>query len=182
MSGVVADFSNIQELVAADAGLTLTAAVVVPDHLRDEVASEDEIRKLKSPVFGVVGDPHVSERFHNRLPNVELVRLASNEEFFEGRAPSVMGLITTAEAGSAWTLRYPSFQVVVPEGVTVKVPLIYPVGRGSLGLKDYVEGWARLMVDFGTTQTLYDHWILGRGAERRGPRWSIIRDVLHWVD
>ena len=29
---------------------------------------------------------------------------------------------------------------------------------------------------------LYDHWILGRDAEKRGPRWSVIRDVLGWVD
>jgi hypothetical protein len=28
----------------------------------------------------------------------------------------------------------------------------------------------------------FDYWILGRGAEDPSPRWSIIRDVLHWID
>jgi hypothetical protein len=29
---------------------------------------------------------------------------------------------------------------------------------------------------------IYDHWILGKTANQRQPRWSIIRNVLHWVD
>ena len=33
-----------------------------------------------------------------------------------------------------------------------------------------------------TIDGLYDYWILGRDAENQEPRWSIIRDVLHWVD
>jgi len=26
----------------------------------------------------------------------------------------------------------------------------------------------------------YDYWILGKGAEQKRPRWSIVRDVLGW--
>jgi hypothetical protein len=31
-------------------------------------------------------------------------------------------------------------------------------------------------------EELFDHWILGQGAEDEQPRWSIIRDVLGWID
>lgn len=34
----------------------------------------------------------------------------------------------------------------------------------------------------GTLDRLYEHWILGRAPEDSPPRWSVIRDVLHWVD
>jgi hypothetical protein len=27
-------------------------------------------------------------------------------------------------------------------------------------------------------QRAYDYWVLGRGAEEKKPRWSILRDVL----
>ncbi len=33
-----------------------------------------------------------------------------------------------------------------------------------------------------TIDRLYNYWILGIGAEEKGHRWSIIRDVLHWVE
>jgi hypothetical protein len=28
----------------------------------------------------------------------------------------------------------------------------------------------------------YDYWILGQGAKKTEPRWSIMRDVLGWQD
>jgi hypothetical protein len=34
----------------------------------------------------------------------------------------------------------------------------------------------------GTIDRGRDYWVLGRGAEATGPRWSIIRNVLGWVD
>jgi hypothetical protein len=30
--------------------------------------------------------------------------------------------------------------------------------------------------------TLYRHWIPGEAATSTTPRWSVIRNVLHWVD
>jgi hypothetical protein len=31
-------------------------------------------------------------------------------------------------------------------------------------------------------QEYYDHWILGKIVGAGEPRWSVIRDVLQWVD
>ena len=33
----------------------------------------------------------------------------------------------------------------------------------------------------GVQKKQYDHWIAGRTAVAEQPRWSVIRDVLHWV-
>ena len=32
----------------------------------------------------------------------------------------------------------------------------------------------------GTLDALYAHWILGKDTEKRTPRWSVVRNVLHW--
>jgi hypothetical protein len=34
----------------------------------------------------------------------------------------------------------------------------------------------------GTIDRLYAHWIHGEGTQSNEPRWSVIRDVLHWVE
>ena len=34
----------------------------------------------------------------------------------------------------------------------------------------------------GIIDETYDYWVLGQGAQSHEPRWSIIRDVLGWVD
>jgi hypothetical protein len=40
------------------------------------------------------------------------------------------------------------------------------------------------MIEFkrrdGTIDALYGHWNLGKQGGKREPRWSIIRNVLHW--
>jgi hypothetical protein len=33
----------------------------------------------------------------------------------------------------------------------------------------------------GTLDALYGHWILGKTATKRAPRWSVVRNVLHWA-
>ena len=48
-------------------------------------------------------------------------------------------------------------------------------------LQQVVESRIDIAVKSKLIDELYDHWILGRGAEVKQPRWSIIRDVLHWV-
>ena len=86
-----------------------------------------------------------------------------------------------AERGSAWTLQYPQFSVVVPEPGIVKVPLAYPIARHDEAFASFINTWIELKRKDGTIDTLYDYWVLGREAAPHQPRWSIIRDVLHWV-
>jgi ABC-type amino acid transport substrate-binding protein len=80
------------------------------------------------------------------------------------------------------TLLYPKYTVVVPEPGIVKIPLAYPVARRDQEWVQFVNTWIELKRRDGTIDALYGHWILGKYAEKRQPRWSAIRNVLHWVD
>jgi hypothetical protein len=41
--------------------------------------------------------------------------------------------------------------------------------------------WLDLKRKDGTIDELFSHWILGKDATVRPPRWSILHDVLHWL-
>ena len=56
------------------------------------------------------------------------------------------------------------------------------MARGSQGLVDFMNIWIDLKQKDRTIQSLYDYWILGKNAVPTQPRWSVIRDVLHWVE
>ena len=45
-----------------------------------------------------------------------------------------------------------------------------------------ISNWIDLKNKDGTIQSLYDHWILARDASPPRRRWSVIRNVLHWVN
>jgi hypothetical protein len=49
-------------------------------------------------------------------------------------------------------------------------------------MQEFLEHWVALRRKDGTMEDYYDHWILGKTARSKKPRWSVIRDVLHWVD
>ena len=87
-----------------------------------------------------------------------------------------------AESGSVLTLLNPKFTVVVPEPGIVKIPLAYPVARRDQELAQFVNTWVELKRRDGTIEALYGHWILGKQADKRQPRWSIMRNLLHWEE
>ena len=47
---------------------------------------------------------------------------------------------------------------------------------------NFVNTWVDLKQKDGTIAALFEHWILGRAAEDKTPRWSVLRDVLRRGD
>ena len=59
--------------------------------------------------------------------------------------------------------------------------MAYQLPRGDRELVDFINIWLELKKRDGTIAALYDYWVLGKNAVPRQPRWSVIRNVLHWV-
>ena len=115
------------------------------------------------------------------LPNADIMLLETYREFLTDNPKGVGALVISAKAGSAWTIIYPSYSVVVPEPhIKAHAALAMPLGDSDFA--DFVEDWLELKKTSGFISKLYDKWILGKSEEQKKPRWSIIRDVLHWVD
>ena len=126
--------------------------------------------------------PYYIDKLRRRAPNAELRVIHGDlASVFKNWDANLDALAIPAERGSAWTLLYPQFSVVVPEPTIMKVPLAYPIGRHDAAFASFINTWIDLKRKDGTMTSLYDYWVLGRDAEPRKPRWSIIRDVLHWT-
>ena len=53
---------------------------------------------------------------------------------------------------------------------------------GADQLNAFMNRWIELKKKDRTIEKLFNYWILGHGAVEKEPRWSIIRNVLKWVD
>lgn len=182
MSGIAASPSQFLEIAFTRSYIELTPALVVPDHARNEVDTIEELRRVKNLRLGVVNDETVVRLVERRLPTAEAIRIPRVAFFFEAETPPADGLIISAEAGSAWTLIYPEFQVVLPFSKVAAWPLGYATAPGDAEFLRFLDLWIDLMRDEGFVTNLRDHWILGRTAVPRSPRWSVIRNILHWVE
>ena len=89
-------------------------------------------------------------------------------------------LAMPAERGSVLTLLNPKWTVVVPSPGLIKIPLAFPLGGTDPQWSSVVNTWIDMKRRDGTLDALYDHWILGKDAAKRTPRWSVVRNVFGW--
>ena len=105
--------------------------------------------------------------------------LESRRDFFRDPA-DIDALAMSAQAGSAWTLIYPNFSVVVPSGMRIKGSTAFALPRDVPDMTRYLDTWLELAEKNGVTEQLFNHWILGRGEQRLPPRWSVMSNMLGW--
>ena len=163
--------------------LDSTLGLVVRDELRDAFASTAPLAKRSPVTIALLGDlPAVQERLREQLAGVDLrfVALSSPKDFFEGKAPQVDAFAMLAEAGAAWSILYPAYSVVVPQPGAIAVPVGVGMRRGDTELAGVVNDWLVIQRSAGVLGQVRDYWVLGHGAQKRSPRWSIRHDVLGW--
>jgi ABC-type amino acid transport substrate-binding protein len=181
MSGVVVTTNRAREMLFSDSYLDETLALIVPDGQREKYASWEAIRGLGAVTIVAPDVQYYVDKLRDLLPRAVIKVQPAGVESLLQHAGGSDALALPAERGSAWTLMYPAYSVVVPAPDPIKVPLAYPIGRRDDRLAAFVNTWIALKRKDGTLDAAYKHWILGQDAGPRQPRWSIIRDVLHWV-
>jgi len=157
-----------------------TLALIVADHRRAEFATWDDLRGRPLRLGLPVVPGYYLAKIQRELPNAEVTTFETPEQMFERRDPPLDALVMTAERGSAYTLLHPEYSVVVPRPRQVKVPLAYAIAGHDAALAAVVDTWIDLKRKDGTIDDLFGHWILGRNAQPKPRRWSILDDVLQW--
>ncbi len=183
MSGVAISTERLSRMMFSESYLETTLAFVTRDYNREKFAAIESLRrtpKIKLGIPRVMG--HFQHQLTRYLPKAKIDVIDSPRDFFSNLRTDLDAIILSAEAGSAWTLIYPNYQVVVPKPDTVGVPLAYPVAGHDDKLAEFLSRWIALKRSGMEYRRLYDHWILGMDAEEKKPRWSLIRNVFHWVE
>jgi ABC-type amino acid transport substrate-binding protein len=165
---------------------TSSIGLIVKDHRRDEFREWGAMHTAGEALkVGLESSEEAVSLIRDILPAAELVPIqdmVAQDAMLASGMPGIDAIADMAEEGSAWTVLYPSYSVVVPRP-TVAFPVSYAVARGNADLLEAMNAWIVTEEARGTIDSLYDYWMLG-GAQQveRPPRWSIIRNVLGWVE
>jgi ABC-type amino acid transport substrate-binding protein len=162
--------------------LDLTMALVVEDRRRDELGTREALHAHRDLRLGMVSDGYYEAKARAYMPDVEIVRLPGAKKFFEGGGLGLDGLVIPAEIGAPWTLLYPSYTVITPDVGRLAVPIAYATARTDGDFRSFLDTWLLLKREDGTLERLRRYWIAGIDDRARTPRWSVVRDVLHWVE
>ncbi|MHC9538828.1 MAG: cation:dicarboxylase symporter family transporter [Vulcanimicrobiota bacterium] len=184
MSGIPGTCERTGSMRFSDPYLYIHSALVIPDYRDREFTSLEVINAHSNLKIAVSDRYSPTEKIRNMLDNAQFIIIERDSDFFEGRgsARDADALFTSAEGGSAWTLLYPGFQVATPFPSSIAIPLVYPfLGKNDSMMDEYMDHWILIKTKDGTVHDAYNYWILGRGSQEKKHRWSIARDVLHWV-
>jgi len=183
MSGLAVTPTRARNWEFGATPMDITLGFLMPDHQRQKFKNLDVLRSNKELTLGVVqADPAFDRRVKSAFPHATIIGIDSPRTFLRGDRQDLDAVVYSAEGGSAWTLIYPSYSIVVPGDLKVRIPLGYPLPKGDVEWSKFISTWVDLEKKSGTVDALFEHWIRGGGAKDTEPRWSIIRDVLHWVD
>lgn len=189
MSGIVGTLKRYGQARFSQPYLSSVIALAAPDHLTG-FASLKGIARMGKIRIGLHPEIHkemdiILSNYHSYFKDVAFVEIDSYRDFFErkGGAGRIDALVTLAEGGAAWTLLYPEYQIYTPLGDDVSLPLVYPhINDADNRFTDLLDCWITLKKQDGTLNGLYNYWILGKNAVKYKPRWSVIRNILHWAE
>jgi Na+/H+-dicarboxylate symporter/ABC-type amino acid transport substrate-binding protein len=167
----------------SDPYLDGSLSIVVRDHRRKEFTQRENLLKLRELTIaypGAIG--YIRGPVESSVPELDIKwqEISNLEEFFGQEDESIDALIIQAEVGTAWTLLHPEYTVVVFETTKLNIPAGFAVPKGHQEFAALLGRWLAAKKSTGDIQAAYDYWILGEGAEKKDPRWSIKKDVLGW--
>ncbi|MEL4894369.1 cation:dicarboxylate symporter family transporter [Crocosphaera sp. Alani8] len=159
-----------------------TLAFVIKDYKKEQFSNWKELQKRKNLKLAIPADvPYYIAKLKGLLPNAEiLITKREIEDLLVADSNQFDALVLPAENAAAWTILYPSNGIAVPKPV-VSIPVGYMLPKNANTLTDIINVWLDLKQEDGTIQSLHNYWVQGNIDSIKKPRWSIIRDVLHWV-
>jgi len=178
MSAILMTESRIQQMSFSNAYSDQNFSLIVPVRNKDKFSTLAEINSQKGLVIGGSGG--------YKRPLVHFPNAIKTEGHYwesdleEGRADawSSAHIISIV-----WCLNHPRFVVYEYGGQLGKCYFAYPVQLNSLKFLDFINNWIQLKQQDKFYEQQYNYWIMGKSPMIvKKERWSIIHNLLHWID
>ncbi len=123
----------------------------------------------------------IPARRHFPLASIEIMN--NNDPLLEPLLQGkVDGALWTRVQASAWCGSHVDFVPLDYGGALGKCFFAYPVKLGASTWASFLNHWLVLKSQDGFQDAMVRYWIEGEKGKNLEPRWSILRNILHWVD
>jgi len=182
IGGSVITPNRALENLFTDAYTYHTVGLLVPDAKRDRFSSLEKVTEMDDLQLSWIDTPYYKAPIKQLFPNAKLVTVKSARKFLktERKAKSNVAMVYSAEVGSAWTMLYPAYSVVIPKGLKMKAPVGFALAKSNLEFAQFMNTWLKLKKYNGFIQKVYNFWILGKNPKKDQRRWSVVHNVFGW--
>ncbi len=182
MSAVTINEPRLKTLAFTEPYISPRLVLIVREKMRKYFKNVDKVIENNKFKIAVLKGSSYEETVREIFPHKEILYL-DNYDQLETCSPYVALLWEETEA-TAWMLCHRNFRIVFYDPSIGYDNLAYTVQSDSLRFLNYLNQWLLLKKAQGFTDKQHELWLKGKTeiAAPVEPRWSIIRDVLHWVD
>ncbi|MBS0615503.1 MAG: cation:dicarboxylase symporter family transporter [Verrucomicrobia bacterium] len=176
MSAIVVDEERLLTMDFSHAYIDQPNALIVPANKVDKFRDLGVIEHNPNLKIGAEGAYRmaVSRHFSPQI----LVPVTSIQPLYDNAIDAYMW---SQLPGYLWCLSHPEYTTLSYSGDLGSKYFAYPVRTGAIDMIQFINQWMTLKDQRGFTKLQSDYWIQGKRLPPKEPRWSIIRDVLHWV-
>lgn len=182
MSAVTVNEPRLKALTFTQSYMSPRLCFVVREKVRKQFATIDQITLNSAIKIAVLKGSSYEATARELFPEKELILLDTYEDFHN--TDPQYALLWEEQEAAAWNLSHRNYRIVFPQPPMGYDTLSYAIRNDSPRFIHYLDQWLELKKTQGFTDKQYDLWIKGK-TEIAAPveqRWSIIRNVLHWVD
>lgn len=172
-AGIYVTDSRLEQFLISDPYLESPLALIVPSERYQDYLSRMSVAADPTRQITVFDDPVMEGNANNLFPQnpVKTVR-----NYYEAEAMDVA--IWTQDQAWAFALTDRAYTAVRPRDLGGSLMFAYVIPPNWDGFLRYVNYWLRLQRDSGFHDRMVDKWINADPNAERGPRWSILRNVL----
>lgn len=182
MSAVSMNESRIQNAFFSTPYLSSPIILVMKEAVKKRLKSSAYIFGDKSLKIAAVKGTSFEELLPKLFPEHSHVLLDSYNSFTKNNQADI--LIWNEFEAIAWILKHRSFRILYPQPAFGQDTLCYILKQGDTDFLEFVNNWLILKKDEGFFDHQYNLWIQGKtdSIESKERRWSVVRNVLKWLN
>src|SRR5262245_48364400 len=179
MSGIYLTSERLSRVTVSQPYFQSPLALFLPERNAHRFRTRDQILAMPNVRIGVFNDPVLIPRLARIVPDAEVVVVPDYSVLPD--FSKIDAAIWTLEQAETLARAHPGITAVVPKDFGSPFLFTYLMPPDAGELANFVNYWLELRRADGFRDQQFDYWIKGLPRASAEPRWSVIRNVLHWV-
>ena len=180
ISGIYVTQERIRHLMVSRPYFKSSVVMVTRSENRKTYYSRKTISSAKGLRIGVFNDNVLLEFVRATFPKAQVVLVSSLDEMLSFKG--LDSIIWTKEQAVLLASMKSDLSVVMTQDLHSPFLFAYMMPPEANELRQYVDYWLELRKDDGFEERMRAYWFDGKTDAEPTLPWSVIRNVLHWVD
>ena len=175
MAAIVMDEQRILNMQFSNTYLEQANALVMSVPQAEKHHTLEQIEK--DPHFSIGAQGAYLQVAHTHFPNKPLIT-GSFEQLVENKFD---GYLWADLQSYIWCLANPTYTALSFQGQIGKKYFAYPLKKDDDQFLHFLNEWLVLKQEQGFAHQQRQYWFLGKEYNPESKRWSVLRDLFHWV-